>query len=253
MPDGSWLMGPGEAGKEPPRQKKAKQELGENQAMKRLVHHLETRMRTVEHQNAFQVYMPQDHTLVTRAKSLNQQYEERTKAAGSGRNLGPPELQIFGGIVSDIEHHLSQESCANQLKKYRAVFGRVLMRMQHSDAEETAVWVKEFSVNPCFDVGVMRVTVCLKGEVVVGGNAKKAAEVFEEQKAAWGGVAPDDSYEALLQRSPLEAIALKEGQKMCELQAVVFQVLRAWNGSAKAGRAPRGAFARRLLQKWWEE
>ena len=39
---------------------------------------------------------------------------------------------------------------------------------------------------------------------------------------------------------------MKDGQKMIELQNVMFQVLRGRNGTAKAGRAPRGALARRL-------
>lgn len=244
----SWLLAAeADGAKEAPKLKKQKHDIGEEVAVKRLVHQLETRVRTLEHQNAVQLFVPKDHEILEVAKKVMKVYDAKVKEAGSGHKFGPPELQVLGGVLPACENWLSEESCPGQLKKYRGVCTRLMSMMQHADPEEVAGWVKEFTLSPTYDVGTVRITISMHGQILVGNNAEAAKVLDKIQSDAWGGVATDDTYEIILQRSPHE-IPTIEKCKTVSVQSVMFQIMRGWGAAAKAGRAPRGALARRIKQ-----
>ena len=138
----NWLLSAeGNGAQEPPKQKKQKQDIGEEVAVKRLVHQLETRVRTLEHENAVQVFVSKDQEVIGVSKNIAKIYDAKVKEAGSGHKFGPPELQVLGGILPTRENCLKEESCPGKLKKYRGACTRLMAMMQHADPEEVAGWV----------------------------------------------------------------------------------------------------------------
>jgi len=103
-------------------------------------------------------------------------------------------------------------------------------------------------VFPTFDSKVLRLTVCLRGHILVARNVAAAEGLNKLQADAWGGAPTDEAWEKVLQRSPME-LPITDTHKMVDLMAVVMQILRAWGGSRKLGRAPRGALAKGLGTK----
>eukprot|EP00959_Pyramimonas_sp_CCMP1952_P380605 7974262-Pyramimonas_sp.AAC.1 len=63
------------------------------------------------------------------------------KGLGGGRKLGPPELQVRGGVLPACENALKDESRHGRPKKLRVARARLLVTMPHSDPEDVAGWV----------------------------------------------------------------------------------------------------------------
>ncbi|CAK0812269.1 unnamed protein product [Prorocentrum cordatum] len=93
------------------------------------------RLRTLEHCTITQIYLKKDHQLVETGKTQYANYLAKIQEEGSSHNRGPPESQLFGACLSDIESWLGEDSCQPSLKRYRGVADRLLNMLRHSDPE----------------------------------------------------------------------------------------------------------------------
>lgn len=245
----SWLLATrAEGSGGPPVAKSSKKEESKEAGMRKLVFQLESRIRTLEYASATQIFLQKDHALVEVGVTSYKKYIELVELEGQGHGRGPPDPQVFSSLLKDIDNFLSQEGSPAEVRKYQGIGNRLLAMMEKGTAEDASMWIKECAFSPTFDSKVLRLTVCLRGHILVARNVAAAEGLNKLQADAWGGAPTDEAWEKVLQRSPME-LPITDTHKMVDLMAVVMQILRAWGGSRKLGRAPRGALAKGLGTK----
>ena len=245
----SWLMG---AASEPtgPMSKKGKTKESDDVVSKKLLVQLEARMRAQEHFTQTQIHMAADHPLVTSCQAQYQAYLELVKKEGAGHQRGPPELQLFSKALQDIENWLSGDSYADQsLKRFKGLPTRIKSMLEHGSSEDASEWIKDFTFSQMYDTTKVRLTMSIRGHVLIAASPKNAEAFHKSQMEAWGGAPTDPAFEDVLQRSPLEVPAIEKGVKAVEVQHAISMILRGWNGSKKVGRVPRGPMAKQMMGK----
>lgn len=114
----------------------------------------------------------------------------------------------------------------------RGMHSSVKMLTQ-ADVEAATLWVKDFMFSPTFDEDAIRLTIALRGHILVGRDEAEADEIVEQQETAWAGIGRDPKYEDMLQRSPLEFPVAAVGKEVEVLQVMVI-ILQAWGASTRA-------------------
>ncbi|CAK0859551.1 unnamed protein product, partial [Prorocentrum cordatum] len=228
--------------------KKHKSQDSEDVLVRKMVVQLEARMRAVEYGNAVQIHMPAESVMVKNGQQKYQEYLKVTKEEGPKHHRGPPELQLFSAALKDIENWLQAED-SPQLQRFKGVPARLMLMLQHGNENDAGEWIKDFTYSPMYDTKKIRLTMCLRGSVVVCSTKEADDEYTQQQKAAWGGAPTDPAYEANLQRTPLELVRLGDKQKTVELMHLMGILLRAMGGVKKAGKVPRGEMPKQLLGK----
>ncbi|CAK0870651.1 unnamed protein product [Prorocentrum cordatum] len=228
-----------------PEQKKTKTQEEPEKARDKLLIQLESRVRSLEYGQGSQVFLQKSHHLASNGAEIYQKYLEVVKQEGKDHKRGPPELQIFSGLLADFDPWLSDSSSPPEVRKFSGVGARLQAMLQNEDEVAASEWVKDFSFSPTFDSNVVRLSFTLKGQVLIARNMPQAQKLAQEQAAAWEKVkGGQEEFEEYLQRTPLE-VPLKNGEyKLAELQYLVGVILRAWGASKKLGRAPRGGLAK---------
>jgi len=245
----AWLLPAGSSsqGIEGGAAKKTKHKEDDAVTTRKLVYQLEARMRAVEHMGDMKMFFPKAHPLVEAGQAQLKIYMETVKKEGAEHQRGPPEIQVFSALLSATESWLAEASCQPGLKRHRGLCNRVLAMMQHAkDASEVSLWLKECTLSPTYDSATIRLTIGVKGHVLVAKGEDAAKKIAEEQSKAFLPDAAAD--EDMMQRSPLELPKGAEG-KLVELAGALGMIWQAWGATRKAGRAPRNQLARALQQK----
>ncbi|CAK0839093.1 unnamed protein product, partial [Prorocentrum cordatum] len=188
------------AGEKDPKRGKSKE--SDDVVTQKMPVQLEARMRTQEHYAMAQV-----------------------KKDGPQHERGPPELHLFSRALGDIEGWLTEAS-SFEVKKYIGLPTRVRSMLEHGKSEGASEWIKDSTFSPMYDVKKVRLTMSIRGHVLVATAGKHVEKLNKAQQEAWGGAPTDDKYEEVLQRTPLETPAVPEGAELVELQHALSVILR---------------------------
>ncbi|CAK0875273.1 unnamed protein product [Prorocentrum cordatum] len=168
-----------------PEQKKTKAQEEPEKARDKLLIQLESRVRSLEYGQGSQVFLQKSHHLASKGAEIYQKCLEVVKQEGKDHKRGPPELQIFAGLLADFDPWLSDSSSPPEVRKFSGVGARLQAMLQNEDEVAASEWIKDFSFSPTFDSNVVRLSFTLKGQVLIARNMPQAQKLAQEQASTF--------------------------------------------------------------------
>ena len=151
----------------------------------KLLRQLESRVRTLEFENQITKFFNNDAPIISNMVGIQKHYDSKVKEIGGGHTLGSPHLHLFGSVLSDIESFFTK-GASPDLQGYQFLAERLKMHIEVSkDPISIEEWCKVCGFSKTYDGKKTRLTLDLRGQVVIGSNPETTLQLFQKAKDAY--------------------------------------------------------------------